>query len=216
MPRNPNKLPCRVPGCHSWAMRGHTRCRAHRDAELGPRGGGGPPGNLNALRTGRDAHLLPSGDLARLAHQLISDPEHLSLHLQPAIDAIHARTNDPLKTLIALQAALPELRPLVARYLFASEFKDLLRRLPPDQRSALGVVLQKHTRARGPEFSLHFLRGLVTGLGAHLGDHLLPDHPPNTPLPASMGHQHTAPVPPPPGPPAPQLSARQRDPGTGP
>ena len=51
MPRNPSKRRCQVPGCRNWAMRANTRCRPHRDRELGPRGAGAPAGNLNALHT---------------------------------------------------------------------------------------------------------------------------------------------------------------------
>ena len=71
MPRNLNKTPCQVPGCRSWAMRGHTHCRAHRDDELGPRGAGAPSGNLNALKHGHHAQPLPLPDVKHLARQII-------------------------------------------------------------------------------------------------------------------------------------------------
>jgi hypothetical protein len=38
-------------------MRGRTHCRSHSDPELGPRGGGAPQGNLNALYAGCEKSL---------------------------------------------------------------------------------------------------------------------------------------------------------------
>jgi hypothetical protein len=54
MPRNPSKARCTVPGCRNWSMRDHTRCRPHRNLELGPQRAGPPPGNLYALRSGAE------------------------------------------------------------------------------------------------------------------------------------------------------------------
>ena len=191
MPRNPNKRPCQVPGCHSWAMRGHTRCRAHRDAELGPRHGGAPRHNLNALRTGRDAHPLPPDERTHLIRQLISDPEQLPSHLQPVIASIHARTGDPFKTLVALQALLAEVLPLLAKFLFATEFEQLLRRLPSGQRSAFATTALRHASSLPPEAGLSLLRALA----ARLSDHLLPEDPFAVPLPASAASTPSAPPP---------------------
>ena len=202
MPRNPNKRPCQVPSCRSWAMRGHTRCRAHRDAELGPRHGGAPRHNLNALRTGRDAHPLPPGERTHLVGQLISDPEQLPLHLQPVIASMHARTGDPFKTLVALRAALAELLPLLAQALFATEFEELLHRLPPDQRSVFATTALRHASSFPPEAGLNFLRALA----ARLSDHLLPEDPFGLPRPASAAPTPPAsdPTSPPAPPPTPQ------------
>jgi len=67
MPRNPRKTRCQTPGCRSWAIRGRTVCRSHLDDALGPRGGGAPQRNLNALKTGAHARPLAAADLHELA-----------------------------------------------------------------------------------------------------------------------------------------------------
>lgn len=199
MPRNRNKAPCQVPGCRNWAMRGHTRCRAHRDAELGPRGGGAPPGNLNAVRTGRHAQPVPPGDLSNLAHQLVADPQHTPQHLEPLLASIHGRAGDPFKTLVALQAAFAELLPLLAQRLFAAELDHLLRRLPPHQASAVLTTVRRNTPSRDPGTCLAFLRRLA----AHLTRHLPLADPRSAPLPDIDGQPSPAPIPSPPAPPSP-------------
>jgi hypothetical protein len=147
MSRNPNKTPCQHPGCRSWAMRGHTLCRSHRDPELGPRGSGAPPGNLNALKTGDRAHPLPSLDLLQLAKDLARDPDRLPEHLAVAVDSIHARTHDPYRTLIALSSALGQLVPLVAAQLLAAKADTILQQLPPARRKPFLATLRR-TAAR--------------------------------------------------------------------
>ena len=114
-------------------MRGHDRCRSHRDAELGPRDAGAPPGNLNALRQGHRAQPLSPPDLQRLTAQLVEEPDHLPLHLDLALRDLHGRTGDPFNTLIALRALLP----LVAGRLFTAELKTLLGSLLPPPSSPL-------------------------------------------------------------------------------
>jgi hypothetical protein len=161
MPRNPNKTHCQAPGCHNWAMRAHTHCRSHRDAELGPRGAGAPPGNLNALKTGQDAHPLSRSGLRTLAQQIASDPQQLPSHLQPAIGSIHARTRDPVKTLLALQAMFTDLLPLVAQNLFTAELETLLHQVPPQRRSSLQTIVWKQAVRLGPEAKLRFLRAIA-------------------------------------------------------
>jgi hypothetical protein len=96
-------------------MRGHTRCRSHRDRELGPRGGGAPAGNLNALKTGDHTHPLPLLGLQRLVRQIARQPDQLPDHLHLVARSIHSRTGDPHKTLIAFRALLTDLIPQVAR-----------------------------------------------------------------------------------------------------
>jgi hypothetical protein len=87
MPRNPNKTHCQAPGCkavlRTAAIRGHTHCRSHRDAELGPRGAGAPPGNLNALKTGQDAHPLSRSGSAPLPNRSPSTPANSPLTSSP-------------------------------------------------------------------------------------------------------------------------------------
>lgn len=66
---------CNLPGCNAWAMKGHPsgRCRQHLISELGPMGGGAPPGNLSAKTHGFHARSLFSEqellDISRMAAQ---------------------------------------------------------------------------------------------------------------------------------------------------
>jgi hypothetical protein len=127
MPRNPDKTRCAIPGCRNWAMRDRARCRAHRDAELGPRGAGAPPGNLNALRHGVYARPLPAPDFERLVAEVIEQPDDLPLRIALAIRAIQARTGDLFLTLIALRTLLSHLTNRVAGHLFSAELQAALR-----------------------------------------------------------------------------------------
>jgi hypothetical protein len=161
MPRNLDKTPCQVPGCHSWAMHGHTRCRSHRDRELGPRGGGAPPGNLNALKTGQQAHPTPISDLRDVANQVILQPDQLPDCLHGLAGSIHSRTRDPYRTLIAFRALLSDLIPLVATNLFIAEMRTLLGRLPPARRSTVATTFRKQMERQSPEAALLSLRGLI-------------------------------------------------------
>jgi hypothetical protein len=139
-------------------MRGHTRCRSHRDRELGPRGGGAPPGNLNALKTGEHAHPLSPNDLRLVASQVVRQPHQLPDHLDLIVRSIHSRTSDPYNTLVALRAALSDLMPQVAVALFKTELDAQLRRIPPSQRGPLLRAVNKRLRCRTPEAALLSLR----------------------------------------------------------
>jgi hypothetical protein len=176
MPRNPNKARCQVPGCRNWAMRGQTRCRPHRDAELGPRGGGAPRGNLNALKTGQFTHPVAGADLHRLAAQLARDPDRLPEHLAGVAHAIHSRTADPVKTLLALRATLSDLLPLVAGHLFDAELSAFLHRLPPARRDPFQALVRQGSRHLAPEHRLAFLRALIARI-ARRGLHNAPPRP---------------------------------------
>ena len=145
MPRNRDKAPCQVRGCRNWAMRGHAHCRSHRDRELGPRGGGAPPGNLNALKTGDHTHPLPLSDLHPLADQLVRHPGQLPDLLDPVVRSIHSRIRDPYKALVALQTTLTDFRQQVAIALFKTEAGALLRRLPSSQQGHLLRTLKEQT-----------------------------------------------------------------------
>jgi hypothetical protein len=160
MPRNPDKTPCQVPGCHNWAMRGHTRCRSHRDRELGPRRGGAPPGNLNAIKTGHQAHPASLSDLRDVARQVVLQPEQLPDCLHRLAASVHSRTRDPYRALVAFQALLSDLIPLVATDLFMAEMRTLLGRLPPERQSAVVRALRRQTGRQSPEAALLSLRGL--------------------------------------------------------
>jgi len=158
MPRNLHKTACQVPGCRAWAMRGHTRCRAHRDAELGPRGAGAPPGNLNALKHGHHSHLLPPPDLERLADHILEEPGDLPFQVGLAAQSLHARTGDPLLTLVALRRLLSQLADRLAVRLFAAELKALLRDLPPERRGEVLDLIVKSAARRNPADMVRFLR----------------------------------------------------------
>jgi hypothetical protein len=160
MPRNPDKTHCQVPGCRSWAMRGHTRCRAHRDAELGPRGAGAPHGNLNALKHGRHAHPLPPPDLEHLARHLVEQPADLPFQIGLAVQSLQARTADPLMALVALRRLLSQLIPIVATRLFAAELQALLRDLPPAWHARLRALIHQSVPRDSPEGKLLLLRNL--------------------------------------------------------
>jgi hypothetical protein len=158
MPRNPDKTRCAVPGCRNWAMRGADRCRSHRDRELGPRGGGAPPGNLNALLHGRHAHPLPSRDLQALAGRLQSSPEQFPAQLAQVGQALHRKTRDPYKTLVALRALHQALVPRAAADWFDAELEALLQPLPLPLRDRVQAVLQEHLGRLPPERRLATLR----------------------------------------------------------
>jgi hypothetical protein len=204
MPRNPNKAPCQASGCHNWAMRGHTHCRSHRDRELGPRRGGAPPGNLNALRTGDHAHPLSPSDLRDLADQLIRQPDHLPEHLSLVAHSLHTRsgclrqskTHDPYRTLVALRTVLSDLIPHLALGLFKTELAASLQRLPPSERGPLLRTVKKQLGHQAPEVALLSLRRLMiesqenkktsTGTGPSPASRDLPGQRPATgPAPAS-------------------------------
>ena len=161
MPRNPNKTPCQIPGCRSWAMHNHTRCRAHRDPELGARGAGVPRGNLNALKTGQHAHPLPPLDLQRLAHKIALDPDQLPYQIGLAAQSIHSRTSEPIKTIVALEATVRQLLTAVAETLFAFELAAWLQRLPPARRERAERIIAESARRLDPQQKLAFLRGLI-------------------------------------------------------
>jgi hypothetical protein len=198
MARNPNKARCQVPGCRNWAMRGHTHCRSHRDAELGPRGAGAPAANLNALKTGQHAHPFDPASPDHLTRQLASDPQQLPAYLERAIASIHARTGHPLQTLIATRAALAQLLPLVAQNLFAAGLQDLLRHIPPQRRAGLQAVLARNALPLSPKNKLRLLQHMA----AHFKERRLKDGPPlaasdpeEEPHLSSFLHQPPAPQP---------------------
>jgi hypothetical protein len=145
-------------------MRGHTRCRSHRDRELGRRGGGAPPGNLNALKSGRHAHPVSLPALELLAGQIVDQPDLLPDHIAAIVRSIQDRTRDPHKTLLAFRAALPDLTSLVAKDLFVVEANALLRQAPPSRRDSLLRVIKRNARGQEPGAALRTLRTLAPEL----------------------------------------------------
>jgi hypothetical protein len=143
MPRNLHKSHCQVPGCRAWAMHGAVHCRAHRDAEIGPRGGGAPAGNLNALKTGDYAHPLGQSAIDRLAFQITTDPGCLPDLLAGLARDLYAHTQDLHKTLAALNAILRYLVPTVADARLAARIDAVVHQVPPEKRPALQIALWK-------------------------------------------------------------------------
>lgn len=158
MPRNLDKTRCIIPGCRAWAMRGHERCRPHRDRELGSRGAGAPPANLNALQHGAFAHPLAPSDLGRLAVAAIQQPGDLAHHLGLAVRAIQARVSDPFLTLVALRSLLSELTSLVAATLFSAELNAALQPFPPLMHDRIRALIEQIVSHKKPEEQLLFLR----------------------------------------------------------
>jgi hypothetical protein len=139
-------------------MRGQARCRAHRDAELGSRGAGPPPNNLNALKHGRHSHPLPLPDLAHLASHIATRPADLPLQIGLAARSLQARTDDPLLTLAALRRLLSQLTPIVATCLFNAELQGLLQALPPPARPHVQAIVEQYVPQNDPKKALQILR----------------------------------------------------------
>lgn len=158
MPRNHTKTRCQIPNCRSWAMHGHTHCRAHRDAELGPRGAGAPLRNLNALKTGDYLQPLPLPELLDLAHQIVLQPDETPYLLGRAAQSYHQRTRNPVKTILTLRGLLAKLAPTVGEELFAVELETLLRQLAPSRRHRVQATLWKQTLHLGPVEKLVLIR----------------------------------------------------------
>jgi hypothetical protein len=166
MPRNHDKIRCSVPGCRAWAMRGHTRCRAHRDREMGPRGAGAPPRNLNALKTGQNAHPLSQVDLRALARHIARRPDQLPYHVGLAAHSLQARAADPYRALLALHTALSDLLPLLAAEQFTVQVTAFLPQLPPSQRASFLDTLISATRWCAPTEALRICCALVDTVSA--------------------------------------------------
>jgi len=167
VPRNSSKARCAVPGCKSWAMRGHTHCRTHRDRELGPRHGGGQPGNLNALRHARSSGGLPEPELDRLVAAAIDNQgQDLALQVGLAIQAIQSRTGDPFCVLLALdrvseQSGDPEsfegldrLIDRVATQVLHRELSEALAPIPQPRREPIQDNIERLAARDGPRKTL--------------------------------------------------------------
>ena len=162
MPRNPHKTPCRVPGCRAWAMRGHTRCRVHRDAELGrqsagARGAGAPPGNLNAMRTAAHSHPLSPIEQDDFARRVVDEGADLPGQVARLLRSIQARVDDPFLVLLALRRVLPALIARVAARTLDAELRAYLAPLPPPARAPVRRIVERAFPA-DPERQLRFLR----------------------------------------------------------
>jgi hypothetical protein len=170
MSRNPHKTRCQVPGCRNWAMRGHTHCRPHLDAVLGPRGAGAPPGNLNALRTGHHAQPLSPDELDQLVQAILRAPHQLPHHLDRTIQSIHRRCQEPVKTLLALQALLPAILSRVADDLFIVELHAFRQQLPPARQSQFEIEIWRHALQLSPVRKLELIRKLQRAASAQAPD----------------------------------------------
>ncbi len=161
MPPNPDKKRCAVPDCRAWAMRGQARCRSHRDAELGSRGAGAPPNNLNALKHGRHSRPLPLPDLECLAAAIIEQPDDLPDRVGLAARAIHTRANDPVLTLIATGRLLSQLASQVAAGLFDRQCQAYLHDLPAPLRERVQPALEQLANVCNPVERLLLLKKIV-------------------------------------------------------
>jgi hypothetical protein len=152
-------------------MRDHTRCRAHRDAELGPRGAGAPRHNLNALKHGQHSDPLPETDFQRLVVTAVERPDDLALQVGLAVRLIQDRTGDSFLTLVALRRLLSRLVDSVAGALFTTELRETLQPLSPSVRERLQERIERLAVPKRPEDSLLLLRSIkkrrktITGTG---------------------------------------------------
>jgi len=164
MPRNPKKTRCQVSYCRAWAMRGHTRCRSHRDHELGPRNAGAPPRNLNAIKHGGYSFVLPSEQRLLLAEQILRQPDDLISHLGPIIQSLQQRTGDPIKNVAALSHLLARLVPCMIPLQFQIELEAFLRTVPPTRRKAFMDVLRCNSGSLDGWKRLSMLRAIIRGV----------------------------------------------------
>jgi hypothetical protein len=165
-------------------MRGHTHCRTHRrsvaeilslpkgDRELGPRGGGAPPRNLNALSHAGYSNGLPEPDLVRLAAAAIDsgDPESFEGLFGSAILTLWDRrsaaeilslpkgTGDPFRALLALECVLDWLIDRVATDLFHQELTEVLAPIPPQEREGIQSNIERLAARDGHRKALVGLR----------------------------------------------------------
>jgi len=158
MPRNPSKTRCTIPDCHNWAMRGHTRCRAHRNAELGPGGVGAPSGNLNALKTGRHAHPLAGDELSATSDALLDESDDLPARMASLTRLVISRTQEPFLVLVALRVMFSQLIAACALRIFERELGDALAPLPAPQRDLHHAQICALAAVLGPEQRLWMLR----------------------------------------------------------
>jgi hypothetical protein len=142
-------------------MRGRVRCRAHRDAVLGPRGAGAPLDNLNALKHGRYSDPFSPSDVESLARRAIERPADLPLQIGLAVHSLRDRIGDPLSTLLALRRLLSQLTPILAAHLFDSELSAFLDPLPPPARAQARAIVERFTPDGSPEERILFLRKII-------------------------------------------------------
>jgi hypothetical protein len=140
-------------------MRGRTRCRTHLDKELGPRRGGAPHGNLNALRHAGYSAGLPEPDMECLvAAATAAGAEDLAFQFGLAIRDILGRTGDPFRTLLTLDRVLDGLIDCVATQLFQQELDEALAPIPPLEREGIQRNIDRLAARDGPRKALIVLR----------------------------------------------------------
>lgn len=161
MPKNPNKTRCQVPDCRAWAMRGHTRCRSHRDHELGLRSAGAPPRNLNAIKHGGYSFVLPSEQRLLLAERILRQPDDLICHLGPIIQSVQQRTGDPIKNVAALSHLLARLVPCMLPLQFEIELQAFLHTVPPQGQRRFVDVLRSNVGSLDGWERLSLLRAMI-------------------------------------------------------
>ncbi len=142
-------------------MRGHNRCRSHRDKELGPRGAGAPVGNLNAFKSGKYADLPALPTLSKLAISIARDPEHLPEQIAQLTLDIQGRSGNPAKVLSILSRILPNLIPHIHESTFYIELERALPQYPGHFQANFLNALYKWALPMSPEDRVKFLRILV-------------------------------------------------------
>lgn len=156
MPRNPHKRRCQSPGCKAYAMRqlpdgtAANFCRSHLDHLLGPRHVGAPRGNLNAVKSGRYAHPVPTDKLDTLALELAKDPDLMPLFLSDQYSVLQERTGDVFTSLLLLYRMLQQLLPLLADHLFHIEVSRFIQQMPPEVRPRIEAIVWQHTLKLNP------------------------------------------------------------------
>lgn len=148
-------------------MRGDARCRAHRDHELGSRGAGAPPGNLNALQHGRYSHPFFSSDIANLAAAVIERPDELPSRIECTVHTLQNTTGDLFLTMVAFRVFLARFVDCLASDLFTAELGDLLHRsywkntgkpVSPAAQARIQAELERIVMNKSPENRLLILR----------------------------------------------------------
>ncbi|MGD2079344.1 MAG: hypothetical protein PVH18_13250 [Chloroflexota bacterium] len=155
MPRNPNKRRCQKSGCRNWAMRDSILCRPHRDHELGPRGGGAPPGNLNAWKHHKHVSPDTARRIRRIAYDLHQHPEKLHDHIAHLVDYFynHGVSEDlprTLKAIACLKIVFECLEEAHADVCFHADMDEILSSLPPERRPGAQRRLWQIALKHGP------------------------------------------------------------------
>ena len=142
-------------------MRGFDLCRSHRDPIFGPRSGGAPKGNRNAVKTGVHTHSLSPNLIRRLAHHLVSEPDQYLDHMTWALKKLHY-SKDPCISLQILITLIRQLQPQVADNLFVRELDAFVEQWPPEVRTELRAQAWQSMNATEPVRRLYLFREAIS------------------------------------------------------